>query len=83
MLQTAQLWVLPVLIFFSFSGGWTGQVPLSGVWAGSWPGRRGEPEPVCCSLPCSPQFLGGWAGTCSWVYKYSAPAKPINVALGL
>lgn len=81
-LQTAQLWVLLVLIFFPFPNGGTGQIP---AWSAgrSWPGHRGEPGAMCCSLPCSPQFLGGWAETCCRVYKYSEPARPINVALGL
>lgn len=52
-LQTAQLWVLPVLIFLPFPSGWKGQVPLPGEWAGPWPGQLGEPEAECCSLPCS------------------------------
>lgn len=60
-----------------------GTGPTAAVWAGPWPGHRGQPGAESCSLPCNPQFLGGWAETCSWVYKYSAPAKPINVALGL
>lgn len=81
-LQTAQLRVLLVFIFFPFPHGGTGQIPACSTGR-SWPGHRGQPGAMCCSLPYSPQFLGGWAETCCRVYKYSAPAKPINVALGL
>lgn len=53
-LWTAQLWVLLVYIFFPFLSGKTGQVPLLGVWGGSWPAPHGKAAAGCLLSPPQP-----------------------------
>lgn len=74
-LHTAELWILPGLIFLVDGAGPTAW-SVGRVLAG--PRRRARGRVLLSAL-----LLGGWAETCSLVYKYSAPAEPINVALGL